>query len=195
MTQHASHELHGEDTEKNLSYELVAGETELFAGVPGVMDVWMSHGDQVENVTAHFEVLASTDTCPVAAVRHRTRPFHGLQFHPEVTHTPHGVDMLRNFIYEICGCNGGWRMADYMELQCNALPGIVGENRVICGLSGGVDSSVVAALLHRAIGDKLTCIFVDNGLLRVGEGNQVMSTFHQYFEVNSSSKTLLAHHY
>jgi GMP synthase (glutamine-hydrolysing) len=162
----------------------IASTDGLFAGLGADTTVWMSHGDQVQNVTEHFEVLASTDTCPVAAVRHKTRPFHGLQFHPEVTHTPHGVDMLRNFIYEICGCDGGWRMADFMELQCKALPDIVGDHRVICGLSGGVDSSVVAALLHRAIGDKLTCIFVDNGLLRKNERDLVEKTFRETCDID-----------
>ncbi|MCH2136466.1 MAG: glutamine-hydrolyzing GMP synthase [Phycisphaerales bacterium] len=156
----------------------------LFAGVPADTTVWMSHGDQVENVTEHFDVLASTDTCPVAAVRHRDRPFFGLQFHPEVTHTPHGVDILRNFIYEVCGCDGGWRMADFMERQCRHIPTVVGEHRVICGLSGGVDSSVVAALLNKAIPDQLTCIFVDNGLLRKNERDLVESTFRDTCDID-----------
>ncbi len=158
--------------------------TGLFAGLPGDTTVWMSHGDQVESVTDHFDVLASTDTCPVAAVKHKHRDFYGLQFHPEVTHTPLGADILRNFIYEVCSCSGTWRMADYMEMQCAALPEIVGDHRVICGLSGGVDSSVVAALLHKAIGDKLTCIFVDNGLLRKNERDLVETTFRDHFDID-----------
>ena len=162
----------------------VADARGLFAGIPDDTTVWMSHGDQVESVTEHFDVLASTVTCPVAAVKHKQRAFYGLQFHPEVTHTPHGGDMLRNFIYEICKCDGSWRMADYMEMQCSRIPEIVGEHRVICGLSGGVDSSVVAALLHKAIGDKLTCIFVDNGLLRKKERNLVENTFNDHFDID-----------
>ena len=139
----------------------------LFEGLPGDMTVWMSHGDQVTDIPATFQVLASTDTCPAAAVMHAEKRFYGLQFHPEVTHTPHGVDLLRNFLYEVCGCRGTWRMADFMEAQCRSIPALVGNRRVICGLSGGVDSSVVAALLARAIGDRLTCIFVDNGFFCV----------------------------
>jgi GMP synthase (glutamine-hydrolysing) len=162
----------------------VHGGEGLFAGIPDDTTVWMSHGDQVEQATDHFDVLASTDTCPVAAVKHKQREFYGLQFHPEVTHTPHGVEMLRNFIYEICHCRGDWRMADYMEMQCRRIPELVGDHRVICGLSGGVDSSVVAALLHKAIGSQLTCIFVDNGLLRNKERYMVESTFRDHFDID-----------
>ncbi len=156
----------------------------LFQGLPGETAVWMSHGDQVEDVGNDFEVLATTPTCPMAAVRHRTMPFHGVQFHPEVTHTPHGVDVLRNFLYEICGCRGTWRMADFMEAECERIRQEVGGKGVLCGLSGGVDSSVVAALLHRAIGDQLTCIFVDNGLLRKNERELVETTFRDHFDID-----------
>ena len=129
-------------------------------------------------------VLASTDTCPVAAVAHRSKPFYGVQFHPEVTHTPHGIDILRNFLYGPCGCAGNWRMADFLERESTRVRTEVRSDRVICGLSGGVDSSVVAALLARAIGDRLTCIFVDNGLLRHGERDLVESTFRGAFDVD-----------
>ena len=156
----------------------------LFASLPGDMTVWMSHGDQVRDLSDDFEVIASTNTCPAAAVRHHSGMFYGLQFHPEVTHTPHGVDLLRNFLYEVCLCKGAWRMADFMEAQCKLLPDLVGDRRVICGLSGGVDSSVVAALLARAIGDRLTCIFVDNGLLRKKERDLVESTFKGHFDID-----------
>jgi GMP synthase (glutamine-hydrolysing) len=156
----------------------------LLHGLPARTTVWMSHGDQVRDARGDLAVLASTDTCPVAAVAHRSKPFYGVQFHPEVTHTPHGVDVLRNFLYGACGCRGNWRMADFLERETERVRGDVGPDRVICGLSGGVDSSVVAALLARAVGDRLTCIFVDNGLLRNGERDLVESTFRGAFDVD-----------
>ncbi len=156
----------------------------LLHGLPARTTVWMSHGDQVRDVHGDLRVLASTDTCPVAAVAHRSKPFFGVQFHPEVTHTPHGVDILRNFLYGACGCAGNWRMADFLERETARVRDEVGSDRVICGLSGGVDSSVVAALLARAIGPRLTCIFVDNGLLRNGERDLVESTFRGAFDVD-----------
>ncbi|MHC4946664.1 MAG: glutamine-hydrolyzing GMP synthase [Planctomycetota bacterium] len=157
---------------------------DLFASLPDTTTVWMSHGDQVTGLDGDFETLASTATCPYAAARHRELPFYGLQFHPEVTHTPHGVDILRNFLYEICRCSGTWRMADFVQTAMDRVRAQVGDGRVICGLSGGVDSSVVAALLARAIGDQLTCIFVDNGLLRKNERDLVETTFRDHFEVD-----------
>ncbi len=156
----------------------------LFDGLPSATTVWMSHGDQVEGLAEDFDVLATTPTCPYAAVRHRERPFYGVQFHPEVTHTPHGVDLLRNFLYEICGCRGTWRMSEFVETAATQVRERVGDRRVICGLSGGVDSSVVAALLSKAIGDRLTCIFVDNGLLRKNERELVETTFRDHFDVD-----------
>ncbi len=157
---------------------------DLLAGLPDSTTVWMSHGDQVTVVDEQFAVLASTPTCPNAAVRHRRLPFYGVQFHPEVTHTPHGADMLRNFLYEICKCAGTWRMSDFVVEECRRLREVIGRDRVICGLSGGVDSAVVAAMLARAIGDRLTCIFVDNGLLRKNERQLVESTFRDHFAID-----------
>jgi GMP synthase (glutamine-hydrolysing) len=137
----------------------------------------MSHGDQVRDLPPEFVPLAATPTCPIAAVRHRTRPFYGVQFHPEVTHTPHGIDILTNFLFRICGCGGTWKMTDFLDSQVKRIRERVGAARVICGLSGGVDSSVVAALLHRAIGAQMTAVFVDNGVLRKDERRQVERYF------------------
>jgi GMP synthase (glutamine-hydrolysing) len=162
----------------------VADADGLFGGVPSTTTVWMSHGDQVLDLNHAFTILASTPTCPFAAVRHKQRPFYGVQFHPEVTHTPHGVDVLRNFLYEICGCTRTWRMADFLETQCERVRQQVGNGRVICGLSGGVDSSVVAALLNKAVGRQLSCIFVDNGLLRKNERELVEATFRDHFDID-----------
>ncbi len=154
----------------------------LLAHVPDETSVWMSHGDVVTAVTADFESLATTPTCPIAAVRHRTRPVFGVQFHPEVTHTPAGAQMIRNFLYDICRCVGDWRMARVIADSVEAIRRQVGpSDRVICGLSGGVDSSVVAALVQRAIGERLICIFVDNGLLRRREAELVVATFRDHF--------------
>ena len=156
----------------------------LFAGVPGHTEVWMSHGDQVDAVSADFLPLARTPTCPLAAVRHRSLPVFGLQFHPEVTHTPAGAAILGNFLTLACGCSGSWRLDDFAESMIAAIRNRVGDDRVICGLSGGVDSAVVAALLSRAIGNQLSCILVDNGLLRKGEAAAVIDEFTRHFKTD-----------
>jgi GMP synthase (glutamine-hydrolysing) len=156
----------------------------VLAGVPKETIVWMSHGDQVRAATNDFETLASTDTCPVAAVRHRSKPFYGLQFHPEVSHTPEGGRILRNFLHDVCDCEGLWKMTKFIDGTVNEVRERVGKSRVICGLSGGVDSSVVAALLLRAIGPQVACIFVDNGLLREGEAESVRHTFRDWFKAD-----------
>ena len=162
----------------------VTGETELFAGVPGVMDVWMSHGDQVADVSEDFVALAETDTCPFAAVRHRELPVYGLQFHPEVTHTPEGGKLLSNFLLKVCGCSGSWRLGDFAKQMIEKMRLQIGDGQVICGLSGGVDSAVTAAMLVRAVGDQVSCILVNNGLLRQDEQQAVMDAFRDHFQTD-----------
>jgi GMP synthase (glutamine-hydrolysing) len=157
---------------------------DLFAHMPGTTTVWMSHGDQVNQLNSDFIALATTPTCPFAAVRHKTRPFYGVQFHPEVTHTPRGSDMLKNFLYDICGCTGNWQMRDFAEQAIESVRAKIGDATVICGLSGGVDSAVTASLIHKAIGRQLICIFVDNGLLRKNERENVESTFRDHFHID-----------
>jgi len=154
---------------------------DLFAAIPERTAVWMSHGDQVRGLDEQFDTLASTPTCPHAAVRHKQRAMWGVQFHPEVTHTPHGVDILENFLYQACKCTGSWRMIDFLEDAVARVREQVKGGRVVCGLSGGVDSSVCAALLSKALGDRLTCVFVDNGLLRKNERDLVERTFRDHF--------------
>jgi GMP synthase (glutamine-hydrolysing) len=156
----------------------------LVHGLPKETTVWMSHGDQVHELPGDFVALATTPTCPYAAARHRTRPFYGVQFHPEVTHTPRGEQIFHNFLYDICKCAGTWTMGNFAEQAIARAREQIGSGRVICGLSGGVDSSVVAALLHRAIGNQLTCIFVDNGLLRKNERAMVEQTFRDHFKID-----------
>lgn len=156
----------------------------LFKGVNRHTTVWMSHGDQVVDPGESFDTLARTPTCPHAAVRHRTLPFFGLQFHPEVTHTIEGRTILSNFLYLVCRCQGDWSLTKFIDQQVNDIRATVGTKRVVCALSGGVDSSVVALILNRAIGDRLSCIFVDNGVLRNREREQVVSTFQQHFKLD-----------
>lgn len=156
---------------------------ELLAGIPQDTTVWMSHGDQVMSVEG-FVPLASTPTCPLAAVRHTSKPFYGVQFHPEVTHTPHGREVLNNFLRHICKVKGDWQMGNFIDIATAAIRKQVGSANVICGLSGGVDSSVLAALLHKAIGPQLKCIFVDNGLLRKNERRAVETTFRDHFKID-----------
>jgi len=163
----------------------VVSDDPLVSHLPRPTSVWMSHGDIVGGLGDEFQVLARTGSCPCAAVRHRSRAFYGLQFHPEVSHTPGGSQIIRNFLYDVCGCAGGWNMGNVIEEAVEQVSARVGaDERVICGLSGGVDSSVTAALLHRALGDRLVCIFVDNGLLRSGEAELVDATFRAHFRMD-----------
>lgn len=143
----------------------------------GLLDVWMSHGDKVTQLPPGFIAIASNETTPIAGMADEARRFYAVQFHPEVTHTPQGKAMLARFVHDICGCGQDWNMPDYIGEVIEKIRAQVGQEEVILGLSGGVDSSVAAALLHRAIGAQLTCVFVDNGLLRLNEAQQVMETF------------------
>ena len=149
----------------------------------GLLDVWMSHGDRVAELPDGFKVIASTPSAPIAGIGDDARGIYGLQFHPEVTHTTQGQRILERFVREICGCAGQWNAGNIIEDLIARVREAVGSENVLLGLSGGVDSSVVAALLHKAIGDQLTCVFVDNGLLRLGEGDEVMQTFARHMGI------------
>jgi GMP synthase (glutamine-hydrolysing) len=164
------------------------GHTRLLAGIEderspegfGLLKVWMSHGDKVVEMPPGFKLMASTDSCPVAGMADEARRYYAVQFHPEVTHTLQGQAILNRFVLEICGCKGDWVMGDHAVEAVEKIRAQVGGEEVILGLSGGVDSSVAAALIHRAIGKQLTCVFVDTGLLRLGEGQQVIDTFQKH---------------
>jgi GMP synthase (glutamine-hydrolysing) len=149
----------------------------------GLLDVWMSHGDRVDALPPGFSVIAETANAPLAGIADESRGFYGVQFHPEVTHTPQGKRIIARFCHDICGCGSLWTPSNIIDDAIAQVRRLVGDDDVLLGLSGGVDSSVVGALLHRAIGDRLTCVFVDNGLLRLGEGDQVMATFARHMGV------------
>jgi len=167
------------------------GHTQLLDGIEdyrtpeghGMLKVWMSHGDKVAAMPPGFKLMASTDACPIAGMADEARRFYAVQFHPEVTHTRQGAKLLHRFVREICGCRGDWSMPDYVSEAVNRIRQTVGQDEVILGLSGGVDSSVAAALIHKAIGDQLTCVFVDHGLLRLDEAKQVLETFAKHMHV------------
>ncbi len=161
----------------------VDDDTDLLWGLLPNTKVWMSHGDRIEALPAGFSAIGHTDNSPVAVMADRDRKFFALQFHPEVVHTEEGTRILHNFIFTICGCKPSWEMSSFIEWQVGDIKAKVGAKKVICALSGGVDSSVVALLVHKAIGDKLTCIFVDNGLLRKGEAEKVRKTFEGHFHI------------
>jgi GMP synthase (glutamine-hydrolysing) len=157
--------------------------SQLFDGLPNELQVWNSHGDKLTSLPPGFEAIGCTENSPYAAIQHRQKGFFGLQFHPEVAHTPLGKEILENFLYRVCGCAPDWTMGSFIEQTCREIQTRVGNDKVVLGLSGGVDSSVAAALIHRAIQDRLTCIFVNNGLLRAREPETVQKIFGDNFRV------------
>ncbi len=161
----------------------VENENKLFEGLPKEQSVWMSHGDKVVAPPAGFVVDATNVSCPVAAMSDVRRKLYGVQFHPEVRNSEYGNELLKNFVYSICECEGNWSMENYIDMEVDKIREAVGDRQVLCALSGGVDSSVVAALVHKAIGDQLTCMFIDHGLLRKGEADSVMKTFTEGFDM------------
>ena len=162
----------------------VLEENALFADTPKEQVVWMSHGDLVTETPEGFTTIATSASCPIAAMANPERKFYAVQFHPEVRHSVYGNDLLRHFALDICGCKGDWSMANFIEIEIEKIRAQVGDKQVLCALSGGVDSSVVAVLIHKAIGDQLTCMFVDHNLNRKGEVEQVMKTFTEDFDMN-----------
>jgi len=181
----ASAESLGKAREFGYSEVRAHGHTSLLKGIQdfstseghGILKVWMSHGDSVTHLPESFKLMASTESCPIAGMADEQRKFYAFQFHPEVTHTHQGTAILNRFVHDICGCKPDWVMGDYIAEAVEKIQQQVGKEEVILGLSGGVDSSVAAALIHRAIGDQLTCVFVDHGLLRLNEGDMVMEMF------------------
>jgi len=159
----------------------ITKDNQLFADLPKQQVVWMSHGDLVTQLPEGFETIATSPSCPITAMENAERKIYGVQFHPEVRHSVHGNDILRHFVFNICGAKGDWTMENFIELEVKKIREQVGDKKVLCALSGGVDSSVVAVLIHKAIGDQLTCMFVDHNLLRKGEAESVMETFEGKF--------------
>ncbi len=164
--------------------EIECGDSLLFDGIEKKSVCWMSHTDYIDQVPEGFAVTATSKSCPCAAYENADKKLYAVQFHPEVNHTEYGKQMLKNFLYLVCGCKGDWIMSDYAQKTIAALREKIGDKRVLCALSGGVDSSVAAVLIHEAVGDQLTCVFVDNGLLRKNEGDEVETLFRGQFNIN-----------
>ena len=157
---------------------------DLFCDIPENLRVWMSHGDRIEQLPEGFETIGRTANSPFAGIRNKEKAIYGVQFHPEVVHTSKGSRMIANFLFSICGCSPNWQMSSFVKEEIAKIREEVGEGKVLCALSGGVDSSTCAVLIHEAIGDRLACIFVDNGLLRKGEKERVINTFKEYYHIN-----------
>lgn len=174
----------GHDKEFGRTDLEVVGDSTLFAGLDRNLVCWMSHGDLIETPPPGFTVTARTPSTPVATMENRARKLFGVQFHPEVVHTPWGTEILRNFLYNECGLKGLWTAASFIDSAVKEVRAQVGDGKVVCGVSGGIDSACVAALLHKAIGDQLTCIFVNHGLLRLNEADKVRETFENHFHIN-----------
>lgn len=164
--------------------QVLETESPLFKGLPDNLQVWMSHGDFVASPPPGFKAIGRTESTPVAALGDDDKKLYGVQFHPEVVHTPEGQRMLEFFLFDVCRCSGNWTMESFIEQAIKEIRSTVGNKKVLCALSGGVDSSVAAALVHKAVGDQLTCVFVDHGLLRKGEAKQVAETFRNQFHIN-----------
>ncbi|MEE9288227.1 MAG: glutamine-hydrolyzing GMP synthase, partial [Bacteroidota bacterium] len=196
-----AHQLGGEvdrsaRREYGKAHLLVDDTSDLFSGFDGETTVWMSHGDALTKLPPGFEPIAHTENSPICAIRNVSRKIYGVQFHPEVIHTPRGKDILQNFLFMICQCRGDWNPISIVEQSIQEIRQTVGQERVICALSGGVDSSVSASLLHKAIGDQLVCIHINNGLMRKGESESVVRTFRDHFQFNlqyvDSTETFLS---
>lgn len=172
-----------EKREFGRAHLLIDDDSDLFKDVENKSIVWMSHGDHIKTLPHPYKIIAHTSNAPVAAVRHSSKPIFGVQFHPEVVHTEQGKQILKNFALNISGCSGSWTAASFVETEIETIREKVGDDKVICGLSGGVDSTVVATLLHKAIGDQLLCVFVDNGLLRKNEYEDVLATYKKHLKL------------
>ena len=185
MTKHLNGKVESASTrEYGKASITVQNESSLLAKLPKEQVVWMSHGDLVVEAPEGFTVDATSESCPISAMSNEEKKFYAVQFHPEVQHSEYGFEMLKNFAFDVCGCKGDWSMENFIEIEMEKIRQTVGDKQVLCALSGGVDSSVVAVLIHKAIGDQLTCIFVDHGLLRKGEAEGVMETLANGFHMN-----------
>ncbi|HJJ69511.1 MAG TPA: glutamine-hydrolyzing GMP synthase, partial [Methanocorpusculum sp.] len=172
------------DTREYGRTEITVKPSKIFEGVPSNTTCWMSHTDRITEVPEGFSIIAESPVCPVAAMQNPDKGIYCVQFHPEVMHTPEGTKMISNFLYNVCGCKGEWKMSSFVNDTIAELKRKIGDKKVLCALSGGVDSSGAAVLVHKAVGKQLTCIFVDHGLLRKNEGDEVEEVFRKQFDIN-----------